>query len=111
MTFAKRDLLPNAAQWDQHKQFSVTALRQAAKLGVLRYCYWDVPVAEPVSHVLCAGFGGLFVPEEWGGCNLKRADAAVIFEALSYGDISHTVCPAVIHHRAKHMQAGSLFWH
>lgn len=68
MTFAKRDLLPNAAQWDQHKQFSVSTLRQAAELG----------------------FGGLFVPEEWGGCNVKRADAAVIFEALSYGDISHT---------------------
>ena len=39
MTFARRDLLPNAAQWDQHKQFSVTTLRQAAELGVLRYCY------------------------------------------------------------------------
>ena len=39
MAFAKRDLLPNAAQWDQRKQFSVTTLRQAAELGVLRYCH------------------------------------------------------------------------
>ena len=35
------------------------------------------------------GFGGIYTREEYGGSNLGRLDAALIFEQLSRGDISH----------------------
>lgn len=31
---------------------------------------------------------GLYVPEEYGGSGLGRLDGALIFEGLSYGDVS-----------------------
>jgi alkylation response protein AidB-like acyl-CoA dehydrogenase len=66
--FAADKLLPFAAHWDETKEFSVDTLRQAAQLG----------------------FGAVYVKEDVGGTGLGRADAAVIFEALAYGDISLT---------------------
>ncbi|KAL3143219.1 Isobutyryl-CoA dehydrogenase, mitochondrial [Trebouxia sp. C0009 RCD-2024] len=66
--FAARELLPFAARWDADKHFPVKTLVKAAELG----------------------FGGILVAEDVGGSGLGRADAAVIFEALAYGDISVT---------------------
>ena len=36
------------------------------------------------------GFGGICVSEDVGGSGLGRADAAVIYQALAYGDVSTT---------------------
>jgi len=33
------------------------------------------------------GYGGVFVSEEHGGAAMSRADAAVLFESLAYGDV------------------------
>lgn len=64
--FAKEKMLPHAASWEEDKVFPVDVLREAAGLG----------------------FGGLYVPEEYGGSGLGRLDGAIIFEGLAYGDIS-----------------------
>ena len=66
--FARNELLPHAAEWDAAKHFPVDVLRHAAELG----------------------FGGIYVSEDVGGSGLGRADAAAIFEALAYGDVSTT---------------------
>ena len=66
--FAQNELLPHSSQWDEEKHFPVDVLRQAASLG----------------------FGGIYCSEVYGGSGLGRLDAAVIFEALAYGDISFT---------------------
>ncbi|XP_024528108.1 isobutyryl-CoA dehydrogenase, mitochondrial isoform X1 [Selaginella moellendorffii] len=69
--FAKKELLPNAAQWDRDKYFPVEVLRKAAGLG----------------------FGGMFCAEDVGGSRLNRVDGAVIFEALAYGDVIFVAFP------------------
>lgn len=66
--FAAEKLAPFSALWDEKKTFDLDTLREAAQLG----------------------FGAVYVRDDVGGTGLGRADAAVIFEALAYGDISHT---------------------
>ena len=77
--FAARELLPNAAKWDQEKHFPVDTLRAAAEMG----------------------FAGVYVAEDVGGTGLNRADAAIIFEELAYGDIS-TTAYLTIHNMVSH---------
>jgi alkylation response protein AidB-like acyl-CoA dehydrogenase len=64
--FAESELAPHSARWDEDKHFPVDVLRQAAALG----------------------FAGIYVREDVGGSGLGRLDAALIFEALSRGDVS-----------------------
>ena len=64
--FARDALAPNSAIWDQTRHFPVDTLRQAAALG----------------------FAAICVREDVGGTGLSRLDAALIFEALSAGDVS-----------------------
>ncbi|WP_010298277.1 acyl-CoA dehydrogenase family protein [Candidatus Odyssella thessalonicensis] len=64
--FAAEHLQPFAAEWDAKEFFPVATLRQAATLG----------------------FAGLFIGEEFGGCNLTRLDGALIFEALAQGCVA-----------------------
>ncbi|KAH6557112.1 hypothetical protein KP509_1Z134100 [Ceratopteris richardii] len=66
--FAQQELMPFAADWDRKEHFPVDVLRKAAKLG----------------------FGGLFCSSDFGGSKLTRADGAVIFETLAYGDVATT---------------------
>ncbi|EIE18982.1 acyl-CoA dehydrogenase domain-containing protein [Coccomyxa subellipsoidea C-169] len=66
--FAAKELIPNAAKWDEEKHFPVDTLRKAAQLG----------------------FASVYISEDMGGTGLTRSDAAIIFEALAYGDISTT---------------------
>ncbi|KAK9918720.1 hypothetical protein WJX75_006265 [Coccomyxa subellipsoidea] len=66
--FAAKELLPNAAKWDEEKHFPVDTLRQAAELG----------------------FASVYISEDIGGSGLTRSDATIIFETLAYGDISTT---------------------
>jgi alkylation response protein AidB-like acyl-CoA dehydrogenase len=62
-SFADERLAPHAVQWDHDKHLPVDVLREAAELG----------------------FGGIYCREEFGGSELTRLDAALIFEALGTG--------------------------
>ena len=79
-SFAAAELAPHSARWDEEKHFPVDVMRRAAALG----------------------FAGIYVSEEVGGSGLTRLDAALIFEALSHGDVS-TAAFMSIHNMASWM--------
>lgn len=64
--FAVEKLLPNSAEWDRNSHFPVDMFKETAPLG----------------------FTGIYTSEEGGGVGLGRLEAALIFEALAYGDVS-----------------------
>lgn len=66
--FAKSELEPFAAEWDEKKYFPVETLKKAAQTG----------------------FGAMYTDPELGGAGLGRKDSAVIFEALSTGCVGTT---------------------
>jgi len=78
--FATAELAPHSARWDEEKHFPVDVLRKAAELG----------------------FAGLYVGEDVGGSALSRLDASIVFEQLSYGDVS-TAAFISIHNMASWM--------
>ena len=78
--FAIKQLAPNAAKWDAEKIFPIDVLRQAAELG----------------------FAGIYVGEEFGGSDLSRLEAALIFEQLSRGCVA-TAAFLSIHNMASWM--------
>lgn len=79
-SFAAAELAPNSAAWDEDKHFPVDVIRRAAEMG----------------------FAGIYVREDVGGIGLGRVEAALIFEALSYGDVS-TAAFISIHNMASWM--------
>jgi alkylation response protein AidB-like acyl-CoA dehydrogenase len=78
--FAAEALAPHSARWDEEGHFPVDVLREAAALG----------------------FAAICVDPEHGGSGLGRLDAAIIFEALAYGDVS-TAAFLSIHNMASWM--------
>ena len=78
--FAAAEMAPHSARWDEEKHFPVDVLRAAAGLGL----------------------AGIYVREDVGGSALTRLDASLIFEALSYGDVS-TAAFLSIHNMAAWM--------
>jgi alkylation response protein AidB-like acyl-CoA dehydrogenase len=78
--FAERELLPNAARWDEEQEFPLDTLRKAASLG----------------------FAGLYVREDVGGSGLGRLDAALVFEELAAACVS-TSAYLTIHNMAAWM--------
>ena len=78
--FAVDSLAPHTAAWDEDKHFPVDVMREAAQLG----------------------FAGIYVRDDVGGSALTRLDAALIFEQLSYGDVS-TAAFISIHNMASWM--------
>lgn len=64
--FAQNKMAPFAESWDEKCHFPIDILREAASLGM----------------------GGLVSAEDIGGSNLKRLDAAIIFEQLATGCVS-----------------------
>jgi hypothetical protein len=78
--FAAAELAPHSARWDEDKHFPVDVLRAAAGLGL----------------------AGIYVKEDVGGSALTRLDATLVFEALSYGDVS-TAAFLSIHNMASWM--------
>ncbi|WP_414932989.1 acyl-CoA dehydrogenase family protein [Vibrio europaeus] len=68
MQFAREELEPNAAEWDEQQIFPKEVLREAGELGFL----------------------SLYTPEEQGGLGLSRLDASIIFEQLAMGCTSTT---------------------
>ncbi len=65
--FAREHLAPQALEWDRTKYFPTDVLRKSGELG----------------------FGGVYVKAEYGGSDLTRRDALLLFEALATG------CPAI----------------
>ncbi len=78
--FAAAELAPHSARWDEESHFPVEVMKKAAKLG----------------------FAGLYVQEDVGGSALSRLDASIVFEQLSYGDVS-TAAFISIHNMASWM--------
>ncbi len=78
--FALAELAPHSAEWDETHHFPVDVMRRAAGLG----------------------FAALYVSEDVGGSALSRLDAALVFEALSYGDVT-TAAFISIHNMASWM--------
>ena len=78
--FAADRLAPHTSEWDETKHFPVDVIKETAGLG----------------------FAGIYVGEEVGGSSLGRLDAALIFEQLSYGDVS-TAAFISIHNMASWM--------
>lgn len=78
--FAAAELAPHSARWDEEKHFPTDVLRKAAELG----------------------FAGLYVQEDVGGSALSRLDASIVFEQLSYGDVT-TAAFLSIHNMASWM--------
>ncbi len=79
-TFAAAEFAPYSAQWDEAEVFPVEAMRKAAELG----------------------FAAITIDPDLGGAGLGRLDAAIIFEALSHGDVS-TAAFLSIHNMASWM--------
>ena len=78
--FASAELAPHSARWDEDSHFPIDVMRKAAELG----------------------FAGLYVREDVGGSALSRLDASIVFEQLSYGDVS-TAAFMSIHNMASWM--------
>lgn len=78
--FAADELAAHSGNWDAEKYFPIETIRKSADLG----------------------FAGIYTSEEGGGAGLSRFDAALIFEHLSYGDIS-TAAFISIHNMATWM--------
>jgi alkylation response protein AidB-like acyl-CoA dehydrogenase len=78
--FAVAEMAPHSARWDAEAYFPVEVMRAAAGLGL----------------------AGVYVKEDVGGSALTRLDASLIFEALSYGDVS-TAAFLSIHNMASWM--------
>ena len=78
--FAREEWLPLARGWDEREEFPEEGLRRAAALG----------------------FAGIYVRDEFGGSDLSRLDATIIFEELAQGCTS-TAAYISIHNMAAWM--------
>ncbi|MEQ3744644.1 MAG: isobutyryl-CoA dehydrogenase [Henriciella sp.] len=78
--FAADRLAPHTGEWDETSHFPVETIRETAELG----------------------FAGIYTSEAGGGSALSRLDSALIFEQLSYGDVS-TAAFISIHNMATWM--------
>lgn len=67
-SFADKEFAPNMLRWDEQEIFPRAELVKAASLG----------------------FGAIYCSPEYGGSDLSRVDASLIFEALSTGCVSTT---------------------
>jgi len=81
--FAKKELAPNASQWDRERLFPTEVIRKAGELG----------------------FCGLYCAEDVGGMGLGRLDTSLIFEELSSGCTS-TTAYLTIHNMCAWMVTG-----
>lgn len=78
--FALERLRPHSSTWDEESHFPVDVIKSAAELG----------------------FAGIYLGDQHGGSGLTRLDAVLIFEQLSYGDVS-TAAFISIHNMASWM--------
>jgi alkylation response protein AidB-like acyl-CoA dehydrogenase len=78
--FARDRLAPFSMEWEEAGNLDRATLKEMAALG----------------------FAGIYVREDVGGSGLSRLDAAIIFEELSRGDVSHAAFVS-IHNMASWM--------
>jgi len=78
--FAREELAPFAAEWDENETFPLETLRHAAALGL----------------------AGIYIKHDVGGSGMSRLDAAIIFEELSVGCTS-TAAFISVHNMASWM--------
>ena len=78
--FAREELAPYAAEWDEKETFPLETLRHAAALG----------------------FAGIYIKHDVGGSDMSRLDAAIIFDELSAGCTS-TAAFISVHNMASWM--------
>jgi alkylation response protein AidB-like acyl-CoA dehydrogenase len=78
--FAREELLPHAAHWDEDHVFPVDAMRKGAEQG----------------------FAALYIRDDVGGAELSRLDAAIVLEELASADPS-TAAYISIHNMASWM--------
>jgi alkylation response protein AidB-like acyl-CoA dehydrogenase len=78
--FARERLAPFSMDWEEAGSLDRATLKEMAALG----------------------FAGIYVREDVGGSGLSRLDAAIIFEELSRGDVSHAAFVS-IHNMASWM--------
>jgi alkylation response protein AidB-like acyl-CoA dehydrogenase len=78
--FARAELTPHSARWDEEKTLDRSVFQKAAELG----------------------FMGIYSGEQHGGTALSRLDSALVFEQLAAGDVSHTAM-MTIHNMATWM--------
>lgn len=64
--FADAELAPFAAEWDNNCYFPIETFRKSAELGM----------------------GGLYTSTDYGGSNLSRFEASLVFEQLATGCVS-----------------------
>src|SRR5260370_30705946 len=62
--FARRELMPHAAEWDREARFPREALAELGKLG----------------------FMGMLVPEAYGGAGADHVGYALVMEEIAAGD-------------------------
>jgi hypothetical protein len=108
--FADKEMAPKMALWDEEETLPVDVLRQLAGLGFggPRGCppmaCPDRPLSDRRLWVWREG-SGIYTREDIGGSQLKRVDAAVIFEALSTGCVSTTAFLSIHKYEAHWSQA------
>ena len=71
--YAREQLTPHAARWDQEKTFPKEALKGLAEMGLY----------------------GVAVPEQWGGAGLDYTSLAVACEEIAAGDCATATIVAV----------------
>jgi butyryl-CoA dehydrogenase len=71
--FAREQLAPNAARWDQAKEFPREALKGLGAMGLF----------------------AIAVPEQWGGAALDQTALAIVCEEISAGDCATATIVAV----------------
>jgi len=69
LKFSDKELAPFAGHWDQHSLFPKETFKHSATLG----------------------FGGIYCKSEFGGSELSRLEASLIFECLAKGCVSFSV--------------------
>jgi alkylation response protein AidB-like acyl-CoA dehydrogenase len=81
----------------------------AVKLGRAFALVYPALAMLHLSSFFHAAVAGLYVPEEYGGSGLGRLDGTLIFEGLSYGDVStaayltiHNMVAYVVRERIPH---------
>ena len=80
VSFARERIAPHAIAWDQAKHFPVELFKSAAPLGM----------------------GGICVAEEFGGSNLSRLDATLIYDGLAQS------CPSIAGYFSVHNMVATI---
>ena len=94
--FAKTEMLPHAKLWDEKEIFPKEVLKSAGDLG-----FGSIYCRHGVARATAGSFCDNLCSPEYGGSDLGRLGAAVVFEALSTACPSTTACGCFAFQRAQ----------